>query len=85
MTELEQVLSRLDRIEGKIDAVTVVKAEHDTALALLAQRVAALEARAVEDKAASEQVTKWQGGLALLGGLAMLVGAIAALVKVVKG
>ena len=82
MADLDQVLQRLDRIEGKLDARAEAEHEHGKQLALLDKRVSSLEAADVERKAAEKQVTLWQGGLGLLGGLAMLIGAIAALAKV---
>ena len=82
MADLDQVLQRLDRIEGKLDARAEAEHEHGKQLALLDKRVSSLEAADLKRQESDRQVTLWQGGLALLGGLAMLLGAIAAVAKV---
>lgn len=82
MADLDQVLQRLDRIEGKLDACAEAEHEHGKQLALLDKRVSSLEAADLKRQESDRQVTLWQGGLALLGGLAMLLGAIAAVAKV---
>lgn len=82
MADLDQVLQRLDRIEGKLDARAEAEHEDELQLALLDKRVSSLEATDLKRQESDRQVTLWQGGLALLGGLAMLFGAIAAVAKV---